>query len=69
MLDVPRSERGQNARQPFNVLLSRDEKKALLKALTDENAEFSQDLGLGAKLRELGLRWAKLRREQGKVKK
>ena len=57
--DVTRAERGPNARIPTNVLLSKEELATLKKALTDENEERGQNLGLGSKLRELGLLWAK----------
>lgn len=66
---MPRSDRGPNARKSFVVLLSDSEKRELQKAVDDENAERSQDLGLGSKLRELGLLWARARRKRNNSKK
>ena len=67
--DVTRAERGPNARQPTNVLLNKEEMAALRKALADENEERRQNLGLGSKLRELGLMWAKGRGVKAKAKR
>lgn len=66
MPSMPRSDRGTNARKAVTVLLSDDEKEELQKALDDENGERAQDLGLGSKLRELGLLWARGRRKKKK---
>lgn len=66
---APRTERGKNARKPINVLLSDVEKREIEAALKHENVERAQDLGVGSKLRELGLLWARARREKGNVKK
>ncbi len=63
MPSMPRSERGPNARKSLTVLLSDDEKAELQKALDEENRERAQDLGLGSKLRELGLLWARARKK------
>jgi len=69
MPSMPRSDRGPNARKALTILLSDDEKAELQKALDDENRERAQDLGLGSKLRELGLLWARARRESANAKK
>lgn len=58
---MPRSDRGPNARKPITVLMSPDEKEEIEQALADENRERGLDLGLGSKLRELGLLWARSR--------
>jgi len=58
------TDRGANARKPLNVLLSDREKGEMEKALVDENKERAQALGLGSKLRELGLLWARNRRQK-----
>lgn len=65
---VPRSERGPNARKALTVLLNEDEKAELQKALDEENAERGLDLGMGSKLRELGLRWARGRKKDAGAK-
>ena len=64
---MPRVDRGPNARKPTTVLLNDDERDLLDKALVEETAERAQDLGLGSKLRELGLLWARARREKKKA--
>ena len=68
MPTMPRSERGPNARKALTVLLSSDEKIEMQRALDDENAERGLDLGLGSKLRELGLLWARARKKSGSAK-
>lgn len=60
---MPRSDRGPNARKPVTVLLSDAERRELQKAVDEENAEHARDLGLGSKLRELGLLWARSRKK------
>ena len=66
---MPRSDRGTNARKPVTVLLSPDERNEIERALADENNERAQDLGVGSKLRELGLLWARARRANKKEKR
>ena len=59
---MSRSDRGPNARKPVTVLLNAEEKAEIEAALREENQERGQDIGLGSKLRELGLLWARGRR-------
>lgn len=59
---APRSDRGPQARKALTVLLSEGEKAEIEAALVDENSERGLDLGVGSKLRELGLLWARGRR-------
>lgn len=66
---MPRSERGPNARKPFVVLLDDNEKRELQRALKEENAERGEALGLGSKLRKLGLMWAHARKAKNNSKK
>lgn len=68
MPSMPRSERGPNARKALTVLVSDEEKAELQKALDEENQERAQDLGLGSKLRELGLLWARARKKSASAK-
>ena len=68
MPSMPRSERGPNARKALTILLSDDEKNEIQKALDEENKERAQDLGLGSKLRELALLWARTRKKSGSAK-
>jgi hypothetical protein len=65
---MPRSDRGPNARKATTVLLDDDEKTEMQEALDEENAERGQDLGLGSKLRELGLLWARGRKKTARAK-
>jgi hypothetical protein len=48
------------------VLLSEGEKEEIEEALTDENERRGLSLGLGSKLRELGLVWARERNKKAK---
>lgn len=66
MPSMPRIDRGPNARKAVSVLLSDEEKTELQAALDVENAERAQSLGLGSKLRELGLLWARSRKKRRK---
>lgn len=59
---MPRTERGPNARKSVTVLLADEEKAEIQKALDEENRERGRDDGLGSKLRELGLVWARARK-------
>ena len=52
-------DRGPNARKTLAVLLTPREKQVIQNALDIENAERGLTLGLGSKLRELGLLWAR----------
>ena len=62
MRAMPRADRGPNARKAISVLLTDAEKAEIQKALDTENLERAQDVvGLGSKLRELGLLWARSR--------
>jgi hypothetical protein len=63
-----RSVRGLNARKALPVLLSDDERTEMQGALDEENNERGLDLGLGSKLRELGLLWARSRRSRHQKK-
>jgi hypothetical protein len=56
-------DRGTNARKTLPVLLTAKERQEIQKALDAENGERGLDLGLGSKLRELGLLWARSRRK------
>lgn len=66
---MPRSERGPNARKALTVLVSDAEKSELQRALDEENSTRGLDLGLGSKLRELGLLWARARKSAPKNRK
>lgn len=65
---MPRIDRGPNARKAVTVLLSDDEREEIQEALDEENGERGLDLGLGSKLRELGLVWARARKKSGSAK-
>lgn len=53
------SSRGKNARKVVPVLLSAGERREIERALAWENRLSGADAGLGTKLRELGLKWAR----------
>jgi hypothetical protein len=52
-------DRGANARKTIAVLVNARERQELQKALDAENMKRGLSLGLGSKLRELGLLWAR----------
>jgi hypothetical protein len=65
---MPRADRGPNARKALTILLSDGERQEIQDALDVENAERGLDLGLGSKLRELGLLWARARQKESRAK-
>jgi hypothetical protein len=65
---MPRSDRGPNARKAVTVLLSDDERDEIQEMLDEDNLDSGRDLGLGSKLRELGLVWARIRKRDAGAK-